>query len=441
MNKLILLSFDGLSTADIEAVKVLMPNISKAIRTHDTCALYEYHPSAPQAIWAEILAGEPWYKNGCPGYAKPTMTLNELSVVSERDLFCPASLVDPTDGGGHSVVINLPLLHPREDRIWLSDGSLPTNKIVWPVSLSKQAPFTRYVARAVSCIGMYDESLAEIVTKILDVELCRLDCALALLSTGDWSKFFYRITAFDLLTHILGLNYLLAEDLACFAQIKAFLRRLDEFVAAADSLPDHHLVIVSGYSHTACRGTANLNEVLQAGGLLQIGSPTSADRVSAGRITAITPKIGTPPARLLTSLDGTLVTAETLAAAPISGCIFINTKDMFDDGIVDSGSYEQVRNEVYACVHNRLVQTFGHSVTVESKPNGSSSSRSAVPDFRVHVEGVEFHNMKSGIHLNPVLPRTTHSPNGFVILPETFQAGPKFRPYELKDVLSNAPGT
>jgi len=82
--------------------------------------------SDAQPIWAEILTGQPWYRNGCAGYATPLRSLNELRIFTESDLQVQQVLLPAVQKGQCNVVVNVPILAPgNEDRTWMATQVRP----------------------------------------------------------------------------------------------------------------------------------------------------------------------------------------------------------------------------------------------------------------------------------------------------------------------------
>jgi predicted AlkP superfamily phosphohydrolase/phosphomutase len=426
--RLVILSLDGLSADDCLTLSSLMPSWRKLTQSFDRQLLDAEVLSSAHAIWAEILTGSPWFKNGCSGYAKPTTSLNALAVTKETDLSMPSVLADTDDT---TVSINFPLLMPKPHRIWLADGSLPINRLASPAKLLKEKPLSEYELKSVSSVALLQETITKVVTDILASELKRLECARHLFEREDWSQYLYRITAFDQLSHILGLNYLRANDLQCFSAIRNFINELDKFISTTCQAPQVDLAVVSAFSHVACRGLANLNVVLQAANFLDLEPSLSQDRSKSERVNAINPLInGPPPAALLRSMEGCLRTAETRAASPSAGCIYINRRELFKDGIVTAENYLPLRDQVMNYLQEKLTRTFGTGIKIAKKPESGDDKINGAADIVVQVDGVEFHNVYE-TYRTPAIPRTTHSPNGFALLPKGRSSEAALRPYEL----------
>jgi hypothetical protein len=276
------------------------------------------------------------------------------------------------------------------------------------------------------------------VRQFLAFETRRLDCA-RLLYQRKWSKFLYRISVFDHLSHLIGLNYLRARDLSVFAEIRKFLQRLDAFFEAVNGDDRVRLTLVSGYSHVGCRGMVNLDDLLAEGEFLVPESNPSPEDDMTRRQQAMSTLMGTPRLypTLMASMEGRLKTSATVAASPVAGCIFINRKDAFKDGCVEQGAVADVCRRVSAYLRNRFSRVFGSGFELEVKPAGSTDA-GQVPELVVHIEGVEFHNMTGIGSWGYNVPRTTHSRSGFALLPKGLSADDNLTLTQLKGLLNDA---
>ncbi len=373
----------------------------------------EFSSSAPQSAWAEILTGVNIFSSGCAGYAHPTSSLNRLSVFTETDLLKPALLVEASEGAP-SVAINIPLLLPRPaNRIWLSDGSLPINKFVSPSQLRSDPIFDQYEPRPYkSHAGATTLTQIDLLNRCIDLESRRLSCALSLFNSKNWSTFVYRVTLFDYLFHLVGLNYLQATDLSIFGALRKFLLELDSAIEVFTADDAVKAALISAYSHVACVGTLNLNLVLAQGNYLRLAEHSSV-RTNTERMKVAT-SLWKPTTHYLTTLEGRLETSESLAASPVAGCIYINKNSVFEDGIVTDENYKKLRSDVANYLHNFLSSGLSHPFKIEIHP--AELNHTTAPDLFISIDGVEFHNLS----VNAITPHTTHKASGFALLPERF---------------------
>lgn len=320
----------------------------------------------------------------------------------------------------NAVAVNVPILRPNvAGRVWLSDGSLPTNILVYPPKLAALSPFSQYKARPFAGLATVGADTTKSAHAVLDIELGRLHCVTELLKSKDWTSFIWRVTAFDLLTHIFGLNFFAAADLQIYAKFQSFVHELDETFAALIAAPEVRLVLVSGYSHVECRQTLNLNQVLEQGGFLRFEAARQGlHRRGTDRFSAAAVVTGSEPGlNQLGSGEGRIDLQQTVAASPVSGCVYINKNSCFEDGIVGDDEIVKVRRDVHSYLKKTLESTFGSGVSIEANPLICAYEKTAVPDFIVSIDGVELHDMKESAFREYDLPRTTHHPAGFVWMP------------------------
>lgn len=435
--KPVIISFDGLSIADYEVLQSLMPALKEARSKLDLHQFNQGFLCSPQAVWAEILTGQPWFKNGCTGYAVPQDSLGKLKVFSEPDLAVPPSLVG-SDDDSNVVIINVPLLRPSGGRLWLADGSLPTNKVVSPDSLSSQDLFSSYKPRPAANIAVYDSTAAELAAKCIKLEAHRLKCATKLLQNHDWSKFVYRLTLFDQLSHVLGLDFLESSDLKPYDRLREFLGELNAFLEILFARKDVFVSILSAYSHVPCSDVVNLNFLLSTGGFAKF-DPTeqSAVQNDARYMFYKRKSKWNPPSSLMSSLENKLVCSASVAASPLANCIYINSNDRFRDGCVADSDVRKTQATVLEFVSSALRTRLRQSAKLIESP--IAPALPPVPNALVYVEGVEFHNVMGGAGLPGFnRPRTTHSHNGFAVSSRGTFRGDVLKLSEMKDVVGES---
>ena len=437
-----LLSLDGLAWTDFLHLLAHFPKSRKYFKALENIDFESLCFTTAQPIWAEILTGTPWYENGCVGYAQPQKSLNKLVAFSEKNLAVTASLIRKEEGReegaeeeAKAVVINTPLLLPNTaNRIWLSDGSLPLSKLVSPKTLSDTEPFSEYSPRPYVDIASALVSTRDSLETIINKEKLRIEAAFQLLK-ADWPTFICRFTAFDHLAHILGKDFLDAPDLAIFPQLTSLMQALDEFFQYVLSLADVEIFVLSAFSHQACRSTVNLNRLLEEGQFLSVEPSICSEEEDAHRRAAVSMarNVGSRQS-LSSSYEGRLDLAQTIAASPVSGSVYINSKGKFEDGIVEKEDYQNTRSLVGAYLHETLSRRYGARVTIKEPP--TESYNSSLPEFVVRIDGVEFDNMYEGGMRDYDLPRTTHSSKGFVLLPPGIVKSSTVQPWQIKDLMN-----
>jgi hypothetical protein len=412
-----LISFDGLSSADLIALCNLMPKTKSFIENGDIHVLDNHLLTQPQPIWAEILTGTPWYENGCSAYSRPSGTLNRLMVVTEKELLTRAKLLDEKNGG-NVVSINLPIVKSKPPRrLWLSDGSLPTNKQVSPPALLKCEPIKSYESRPFKDIGSAIGLPATSAHSSIAVEKIRIDSALYLLRNFQCDRFILRLTLFDHLYHLLGINYLQTENHVMHDEIVEFCLYLDAAMSEIIAAFAGDVIILSGYSHLPCTKTLSLNYLLEHSGLLMVSE--QADETKKQRISVTNVVLGHEASdSILCSYEGQIDAKATVAASPTSGTVYINRSDVFENGSVTPASYEEKRLAVRQLLQKAAVSRFGDAVHIQEAPRESMKIAAPIPEFIVNIDGVEFHNIRDANLREQDTPRTTHSSSGFVVVPK-----------------------
>ena len=435
-----MLSVDGLSATDLGALSQQVEWLNQftnpiRLKTSNGQAIVSL-----QSVWAEILTGRPWYAVGCPGYRRPTASLNECEVVTEDGLWTNNCLIN-SEPARPALLINMPLLKPRpEHRLWLADGSLPLQTTVSPSTLAIKPPFNSYRPRPFSSSARALLHLNDSVKACLEVEQKRIQCAIALMESHDWQSCFLRITVFDLLTHLLGPGYLLCEQLSLWPSIKTFLQFLDTSLKRISQLAaDSYMYLISTFSHIVCRARLNPNQLLAQGGYCNFAPQEVANQDMTRRKRASLVVAGKKTeihwaAQSLISLTSRFEASRTAAASPVYGTVYLNLQDRFKDGIVSQRHALPLMVEVAEYLKYALELEFGNGDYIFrplrpcldepslklGQENATLSIAPGIPDLIISIDGVELTDSSQ----TPIIdyenhPHSVHKYEGFVCLPES----------------------
>ncbi|CAN5675694.1 hypothetical protein BH10CYA1_BH10CYA1_55270 [soil metagenome] len=425
-----LVCFDGLNLGQFEAIQKRMPQLTALMSTGPIAELDSTPFSEAHPIWSEILTGQPWYRNGCAGYAKPLSTLNQLKVITERDLNVPIQLFNDVEAG-LSILINTPIVQPLDGRrIWLSDGVSSFINPISPGALLKHLPFRSYAPKPVVSMGQALANGAEMLTKFLDCELNKLQCALALAERSDWTFFLYRSSIFDQLSHLLGAHFIEQQNLAISARVNQLLTKADEILTPILRMADDK-VLFSSFSHVRCEGIFSINDALEQARLLARTPKKSGD--TQLRLAALAAAQGgeaepTQPTMVAETMQ--YLAKRTLCASPVRGNIYLNTANRFEDGgkIDDMAiSNEEHRiAEFFESATNR----FGSSAKIFLNPERLLGG----PNFVFLIDGIELVESLETTLRTQDLPLSTHSSRGFVWSPKVDRSL-KYRPLDLHNVM------
>ncbi len=423
--KLVIICFDGLSNPQFTSFLKHLPKLSHIIRSSIHSEFDSTPFSQPQPIWAEILTGEPWYLNGCAGFASPATSLNDLQINSEQTLRSPIRLLPHVDKGQCNVVINVPLLLPGgENRVWLADGSLPILASISPSSLAQMEPFKKYKPRTFKSIIHALNDAIPSMRRIIADEIIRLECANKLVESFNWRLFVYRTTIFDQFCHILGFEW--QNNLLSHApNILYFFELLDLYLARLINGNDY--VLFSSFSHETCRAIYSLNELFQSEELLQKKSGLDAKRV--GAVTLIrSDALATPIPLVAESIS--YVGDATSCASPSYGTVYVNAKERFYDGVVETYDVATLRTRLQDLIQTTF-RARGFFPRIACNPLENDG-----PDLIIDTDGIELVEvLSSGGFQVSELPFTKHVSNGFIC--SSLEVPEKVQSIDLVEIVSN----
>jgi hypothetical protein len=437
-----LVSLDGLSLEEFADLRALMPRSARHLGGGRACRLNAGPLTSAAAIWGEILTGVPWYDNGCAGHAGPWRTLNRLRILTERDLAVPVKLVG---GESRQLIVNVPLLVPAEPaRLWLADGSLPLATTVSPPTLVADERLRLYRPRPYQALTQALGNRERAILDCIETERRRLDCARALLRAHRPDVSIVRLSLLDQLSHLLGPGFLTDEDLRCAKDLRQFLALLDVWV---DELCGQvsHVAVISAFSHVPCESKLNVNRLLEVGGFLVLTGPDiTAERRAAAMAAVRTPGTsrapGHAPGRYTHPRfqEPVIDPARTVAASPVLGCVFVNARDTFDDGVVEradvAATCARVRKFLADALGRRpgafsIWTGDGRDCAIPEAPGARR------PNLFVAVRGAELHNGADPL-LGPMdRPRSVHGPDGF-LWTRSLDAPPVISPTDVSSILA-----
>lgn len=403
-----LICLDGLSADQFGLSLLFMPKLAAILGKFHLAELNPLPFCDPQPIWAELLTGESWYRNGCTGYAVPKQSLSELKICTERDLLTPVRFLPEPEKGRQHVVINVPLLEPlKNQRVWFANASSPAVMNVSPSSITETAPYSMYKPRPVSSMGAAMSNTSESLTKFITAETNKLECATSACNDFNWQHFIYRASIFDQLAHLLGPQFLMEKKLKVWPALLTFLTNLDATICEVIRQSDQYLIF-SGFSHGVCKAVFSLNDLFENAKLLSRTEPGRAESQLRLQASAAARPGSDPSLRPLVSEFTKVLCDQTICASPTRGVIYINSKDRFVDGTVSSDNLAHQVDNTLALLNNHL-----------SKFGGRASIHVNIPvlhgpQFVVAIENVELVESLEHFRNDGTLPHSTHLANGFV---------------------------
>jgi len=416
-----LVSLDGLSLEEFDDLRARMPRSARHLAGGRVSRLDAGPLTSAAAVWGELLTGVPWYDNGCAGHAAPWRTLNGIRILTERDLAVPVKLVG---GGSRQLIVNVPLLVPGgPTRLWLADGSLPLATIVSPPALLADERLRSYRPRAYQALAHALGNHERAILDGIEAERQRLQCARALLAAHRPEASIIRLTLLDQLSHVLGPGFLRDEDLRCARDLSRFLGELDGWV---DELFGQvaRVAVISAFSHVRCESRFSVNALLEGGGFLTFAPP---DATTERRVAAMAAITASGPTRAPGQASSRYAhprfrqpvvdPRRTVAASPVLGCVFVNARDTFDDGVVERADLAATRGRLRAFLADALGRRHGtFSIWTRDGLDGVAAEAPGTPrpDLLVSVHGAELHNSSDPLFGPADRPRSVHGPHGFL---------------------------
>jgi predicted AlkP superfamily phosphohydrolase/phosphomutase len=440
-HRLLVVSVDGVSLQQISL-------LSKTLSFFRTCrGTFQQVDAGPltsvQPAWAQVLTGKPWYEVGCPGYARPQGSLNQLHIVQERDLLSAVNLLGSKKGSQRLILANLPLVEPSTNRLWLSDGSLPLPMAVSVDEFSQRKPFIDYTSRPFISADISMGDVRASVQRILEVERRRIECFEILCRESDWNLAILRISAFDSLCHVLGPDAVGAKNLSASSSIDSLWTTLDSLLCKVkEQQPQTNICLLSLFSHVPCVARLSLNKMLQQGNYCKLiaasdsGRERFARRTMAAEILRDAPQSGSDKKVTLVSKSNAFDAALTLAGSPVMGCVYVNSADRFKDGIVRASDEAAVVRDVHDYLFEKLSNLFGARASIQVHPKADH-----VPGMTVQVTGVAMHDAFDGPVVDyDVRPPSVHAPQGFVWTPVEQQTKAILKPVDVNSTLLSMTG-
>jgi hypothetical protein len=432
-----LVSLDGLGLQEFDDLRALMPRSARRLAGGRVRRLDAGPLTSAASIWGEILTGAPWYENGCAAHAGPWKTLNRIRILTERDLAVPVKLVGDES---RQLIVNVPLLVPQEPtRLWLADGSLPLATTVSPPALLADELFRSYRPRPYRAVAQALANRERAILDGIETERQRLHCARALLVAHRPEASIIRLSLFDQMSHVLGPGFLRDENLRCAKDLRRFLGELDGWV---DELFERvaHVALVSAFSHVPCESRLSLNALLEAGGFLTFAPPDATTERRVAAMAAITAAGSSSAARYAHPRfqQPVVEPGRTVAASPVLGCVFINARNTFDDGIVERADVAATRGRLREFLADALGRRHGtFSIWTRNGLDGIAAEAPSTPrpDLLVSVHGAELHNSSDPLFGPADRPRSVHGPHGF-LWARSLDASPVIAPTDVWSILA-----
>lgn len=360
----------GLDGATFELINPLikkgkLPTIRKLMEEGVHGVLKSTIPPLTGPAWVSFATGKNPGKHGCYDFELPRNSLDQIEMISSRDIKGDTFYEVLDREGKRCILINLPCSYPpRTSGVVITDFLTRGKGFVFPQSLMQEIPeFKEY-----RVVPNRHPNLKKYISDIRSLEKVRFECARKLFQR-DWDFFFILFQGTDWVQHRTYDRMLAQREpdaIGVYQDIDGYIRW---FVDNAGRVP---ILIMSDHGFHAYRKAFAINKWLMEEGYLKIkqrqdkGSTIRESQRGLKIPVAVVAhrwlfKIG---ARFYRPLRGILPrttpvirvvpdpgsTAYSILSSANGGCagIYINSRKRFDNGSVEVGDYNRVRSEIMA---------------------------------------------------------------------------------------------
>jgi len=294
--------------------------------------------------------------------------------------------------------------------MWIADGSAPSMILAKPESLRKELG-TKYKARGQSMLALALREPLKAVEAAATSDLDRLHALSSIMEANDWREAVIRLTFFDQIQHIYGLQEWLHPKHLSFHITEKVIKALEAFSQILLKRCGQ-ITILSAYSLIRCSSRFNLNALLKEAGFLHAQQPASTSGSSQRVRAAEAIGNATLSGATLSGLAGRLMPGKTLAASPASGSIYLNLRSNFEDGNITESDRASILAELRELLDAGAARYFGGRAIIHAAP--PSATDKSVPQFVMQIAGTEFFDTGETILDTTNKPAVCHVGTGFL---------------------------
>jgi predicted AlkP superfamily phosphohydrolase/phosphomutase len=329
-NRAVVFGLDGVPYTMLQDMlqKNLIPNMARIFNKGYFGRMEVCIPEISSVSWSSFMTGKQSGEHGIFGFIDLEKNTYQLTFPNHAQLKSPAIWEDLAKEGKQSVVINMPSTYPaKEINGVLVSGfvAVDMNKAVYPKTLISKLKEKEYrididLIRARGDMTFLFKELDETL-------IAREKAAHFLWNDLDWDLFLLVVTGTDRLMHYLFDAYLdenhpwHASFLEYYRKVDAFVGRIyDRFMELDNKAGENTFYMLSDHGFTRIETEVYLNRWLSENGYLKY-----------------------KPEKPETIMD---IGPGSLAFAIDPSRIYINLKDKYPFGTVDSEDYERNRMEL-----------------------------------------------------------------------------------------------
>ncbi len=363
-NRCIVIGLDG---ATFELINPLvergkLPTVKKMMEEGVHGVLKSTIPPLTGPAWVSFATGKNPGKHGCYDFELPKGSLDEIEMISSKDINGKTFYEVLDREGKKCILINLPCSYPpRISGVVITDFLTRGSDFVFPQSLMQEIPeFREY-----RVVPNPYPNLKKYVSDIRSLERVRFECARKLFQR-DWDFFFILFQRTDWIQHRIYDRLIAGED----SGVIELYEELDGLVKwFVDNAGEATTLIMSDHGFRAYKKMFAINTWLMKEGYLKIKPRQSKKSTLMERPHVRIPiafakypwlfKVGfflyrifkrmLPPIKPVIRVQpDTASIAYSIVSTSSGNCggIYINSRKRFGNGTVQIGDYERVRNEI-----------------------------------------------------------------------------------------------
>ena len=374
MKKTLIIGLDGMSPELLFGNWIHeLPNLKKIYDNGATGNMHSAFPPVTAPAWVSFATGKNPGKHGVYDFIYPDKSLDDIKTVTSYDIKAKTYYEILNENGKKSIIINLPVSHPpRTGDIMVTNFLAKSTQNVFPESLIGEIPELKEY-RPIHDVRLTDRKseFSKFLADITDVEEKRFICAKKLFQK-PWDTFFVLFESTDFLHHVKYREMLKKKD----KPILDFYKKIDGYVGwfLGNMDKDTTLIVMSDHGFKPIDGVVLVNNLLRKKGMIKLSDDkkkayyTNPFSESYEELTKDMPKLhidyfydklAKMPfllkiARTFAKVFGKFLKlelkkkidrAESIAVLPaFTGCLYINAKERFENGKVESDEYENVLN-------------------------------------------------------------------------------------------------
>lgn len=364
--RVLVLAIDGYTWDLIRSWAELgkLPTIRKLIKKGVRGKLESTIPPLTGPAWVSFATGKNPGKHGCYDFLLPRSSLSNTQPISTRDINGKTFYELLETNGMQSIVINLPCpCPPRTNTIIIASFLAQGENYVFPSNLIDEIPELKNYRI------LPDLSSPEIVESINDfrkVERIRFTCSKELFKK-NWDFFFLLFNITDWIQHVMY-DKLISQRMPEDSEAMKAFKEIDEYIGwFVNNVPRNtNIFVISDHGFCLYKKKFAINRWLMEEGYLK-AKPKKRGIIQKFRGMAGLSLKYLPLLRFFYTIVNRTIfhthflerlilniepdLSKTIAysigtAAGAYGSIYINRKERFDDGIIETEKYRELRNEI-----------------------------------------------------------------------------------------------